>query len=168
MEINIYIANLGKYNDGELVGAWFTAPVNIEDVIEKIELNSENEEYAIHDYESPINIDINEHSTIEDINKLAEQLEELEGTSLYNSINDLIGDWFNNLEELIEHKDDIICYGDCSSMEDVARYYIEETGMFGEIPSHLLNYIDYAAYGRDLEISGNFLITSNGVFELCN
>ncbi len=25
--MRIYIANLGKYNEGELVGAWFTPPV---------------------------------------------------------------------------------------------------------------------------------------------
>ena len=26
-EMRIYIVNLGKYNEGELVGAWFTPPV---------------------------------------------------------------------------------------------------------------------------------------------
>ncbi|MCZ2006540.1 antirestriction protein ArdA, partial [Enterococcus faecium] len=25
-QIRVYIANLGKYNEGELVGAWFTPP----------------------------------------------------------------------------------------------------------------------------------------------
>ena len=27
--MRIYIANLGKYNEGELVGAWFTPPVYV-------------------------------------------------------------------------------------------------------------------------------------------
>ena len=31
-EMRIYIANLGKYNEGELVGAWFTPPVDFEEV----------------------------------------------------------------------------------------------------------------------------------------
>jgi len=26
--MQVYIANLGKYNEGELVGAWFTPPIN--------------------------------------------------------------------------------------------------------------------------------------------
>ncbi|HEX0525186.1 TPA: antirestriction protein ArdA, partial [Streptococcus pyogenes] len=25
-DMQVYIANLGKYNEGELVGAWFTFP----------------------------------------------------------------------------------------------------------------------------------------------
>ena len=49
--MRIYIANLGKYNEGELVGAWFTPPVDFEEVKERIGLNDEYEEYAIHDYE---------------------------------------------------------------------------------------------------------------------
>ena len=46
-EMRIYIANLGKYNEGELVGAWFTPPVDFEEVKERIGLNDEYEEYAI-------------------------------------------------------------------------------------------------------------------------
>ena len=45
-EMRIYIANLGKYNEGELVGAWFTPPVDFEEVKERIGLNDEYEEYA--------------------------------------------------------------------------------------------------------------------------
>ena len=45
----VYIANLGKYNEGYLVGAWFTFPIDEEDVKEKIGLNEQYEEYAIHD-----------------------------------------------------------------------------------------------------------------------
>ena len=37
-EMRIYIANLGKYNEGELVGAWFTPPVDFEEVKERIGL----------------------------------------------------------------------------------------------------------------------------------
>lgn len=49
-------------------------------------------------------------------------------------------------------------------MADVAASLVEE-GMLGEIPAKLVNYIDYEAFGRDLELEGNFLITRNGVFE---
>lgn len=54
--MRIYIANLGKYNEGELVGAWFTPPVDFEEVKERIGLNDEYEEYAIHDYELPFEL----------------------------------------------------------------------------------------------------------------
>ena len=65
-EMRIYIANLGKYNEGELVGAWFTPPVDFEEVKERIGLNDEYEEYAIHDYELPVEID--EYTPIEEVN----------------------------------------------------------------------------------------------------
>ena len=46
-DMAVYIANLGKYNEGYLVGAWFTFPIDEEDVKEKIGLNEQYEEYAI-------------------------------------------------------------------------------------------------------------------------
>ena len=55
--MRVYIANLGKYNEGELVGAWFTPPVDYDEMAERIGLNERYEEYAIHDYELPFEID---------------------------------------------------------------------------------------------------------------
>lgn len=49
-EMRVYIVNLGKYNEGELVGYWFTLPINLDDLKERIGLNREYEEYAIHDW----------------------------------------------------------------------------------------------------------------------
>ena len=54
-DMAVYIANLGKYNEGYLVGAWFTFPIDEEDVKEKIGLNEQYEEYAI--YNIPITVD---------------------------------------------------------------------------------------------------------------
>ena len=69
-------------------------------------------------------------------------------------------------EELCEHEDDIICHSGCDDMADVARYYLEESGQLGELPAHLQNYIDYAAYGRDMELDGTFIVTNHGVYEI--
>ena len=60
--------------------------------------------------------------------------------------------YFGSIEELCEHEDDIICHSGCDDMADVARYYLEESGQLGELPAHLQSYIDYAAYGRDMEL----------------
>ena len=43
-EMRVYIANLGKYNEGELVGAWFTPPVDYDEMAERIGLNGNYEE----------------------------------------------------------------------------------------------------------------------------
>jgi hypothetical protein len=64
-----------------------------------------------------------------------------ESSPIYHEPSEIQGYLFNNLKELLEHQDDIICYSDCEEMEDVARYYIEETGMLVEVPANLQNYI---------------------------
>ncbi|WP_035028274.1 antirestriction protein ArdA [Carnobacterium mobile] len=166
MEMLVYISNLGKYNEGELTGEWFSPPIDMEEVKEKIGLNGEYEEYVIHDYELPFSID--EYTPIHEINQLCAMVEELEGTPLYDELSEIQNMWFTNLEDLFDHRDDIICYSDCESMEDVAAFYVEETGKLGEVPSNIQSYIDYKALGRDMEIEGNFLVTSHGIFEYLN
>lgn len=132
-EMRIYIANLGKYNEGELVGAWFTPPVDFEEVKERIGLNDEYEEYAIHDYELPFEID--EYTPIEEINRLCEMVEDLP-EYIQEELSELQS-YFGSIEELCEHEDDIICHSGCDDMADVARYYLEESGQLGELPAHL-------------------------------
>ena len=114
-EMRIYIANLGKYNEGELVGAWFTPPVDFEEVKERIGLNDEYEEYAIHDYELPFEID--EYTPIEEVNRLCEMVEDLP-EYIQEELSELQS-YFGSIEELCEHEDDIIChsgYGGCGSL----------------------------------------------------
>ena len=75
-DMAVYIANLGKYNEGCLVGAWFTFPIDEEDVKEKIGLNEQYEEYAIHDTDN-FPIAIGEYVSIEELNEMYEMIEEL-------------------------------------------------------------------------------------------
>lgn len=58
--LKIYIANLGKYNEGELVGKWVELPCeDLDEVLKEIEVvdGTAYEEYAIHDYESDMEQD---------------------------------------------------------------------------------------------------------------
>ncbi|MBS4534085.1 antirestriction protein ArdA [Clostridium sp. D2Q-14] len=161
-DMQVYIANLGKYNEGELVGAWFKFPIDFEEVKEKIGLNNEYKEFAIHDYELPF--EIGEYMSISELNRLWEIVSELP-EELQAELSALQSH-FGSIEELSEHQDDIIIHSDCDDMSDVARYYIEETGALGEVPANLKNYIDYESYGRDLEIEGTFISTNHGIFEI--
>lgn len=161
-DMQVYIANLGKYNEGELVGAWFKLPVDFEEVKEKIGLDDEYEEYSIHDYELPFDID--EYTPLEELNRLYELVCDLP-EDLQSELSALLTH-FSSIEELSEHQDDIILHSGCDDMADVARYYIEETGMLGEVPANLQNYIDYESFGHDLELSGTFIHTSRGIFEI--
>lgn len=98
MEMQVYIANLGKYNEGELVGAWFTPPIDYEEIKECIGLNGENEEYAIHDYKLPFEIneytsisEINGYTSISEINRLCEFMMELEDSPILDEIKEIQG-----------------------------------------------------------------------------
>lgn len=159
-EMRVYIANLGKYNEGELIGNWFTPPVDYDEMAERIGLNDQYEEYAIHDYELPF--DIERYTSIEEINIKCAMVAELEYT-LCEVVGDLLCR-FCNVEELCEHKDDIIQYP-CDNIVDVAYHLIDECGFLGEIPDRLSNYIDYEAFARDIDLEGCFIETRYGVFE---
>ena len=75
-DMQVYIANLGKYNEGELVGDWFSFPLDEEVIAERIGLNAEYEEYAIHDTDN-FPMEISEYISISELNRIYEQLEEL-------------------------------------------------------------------------------------------
>ena len=159
-EMRVYVANLGKYNEGELVGDWFEPPIDYDEMAERIGLNEFYEEYAIHDYELPFEID--EYTPIEEVNRLCEMVEDLP-EYIQDNLRELQG-YFSSIEDLCDHQDDIIYYPGCEDMADVARQMVEEG--YISVPDHLIYYFDYEAYGRDLSIEGTFVETRNGVFEI--
>ena len=71
--------------------------------------------------------------------------------------------WFPSFTEFIDHKDQIRCYP-VQDGEALARYLVQEVQLFGEVHPDLLNHIDYAAIGRELENSEHYLFTDNGIF----
>lgn len=78
--INLYVANLGKYNEGILKGAWITLPATNEEIetflAEEVGINEYYEEYAIHDFECDVEgVEIREYSNISNLNEIAEILD---------------------------------------------------------------------------------------------
>ena len=97
------------------------------------------------------------------MNRLCAMVEELD-YPLNEVIDDLLCQ-FCSIEELYDHKDDIIQYPGCDDMVDVAYHLIDECEALGEIPDRLKHYIDYEAFARDLDLEGCFVETRYGVFE---
>jgi len=155
MEIKIYIANLGKYNEGFLVGDWFTLPItDWAEVVEKIGLNEQYEEWAIHDYEAPF--EISEYDSIQRLNEIAAALAEI------NEDEDVIRALFSRLkrDEALEklRSGEYRVYHDCDDMGDVAYQIYEESGQLAEIEKIISSsYINWDAVGRDMEIEGTFI-----------
>lgn len=162
--LKIYLTNLGKYNEGYLIGEWVTLPVDddeLEEVKERIGINEYYEEWFITDYESDIDgVEVNEYSDIYELNEMAEILEGLDESD--KEIIEAIMSEGYTINEAINKKDYVMVYYGCDDMEDVAMEYCEECGILDGIPEHLRSYFDFAAYGQDMYFEGHFVFTNNG------
>ena len=168
--LRIYLTNLGKYNEGMLVGEWVDLPVSeeeLEKVFNRIGINDEYEEYFITDYESDIDgVKVGEYENIDDLIELAEALEDLDSEE-ENVLSVMLEDGCTFEEALEKIKDrDYMVYYNCDSMEDVAYQVVEESGLLDGVPEKVARYFNYEAYGRDLEIEGTFYQINNAYIEI--
>ena len=168
-----FITNLGKYNEGELVGEWVRFPTTadeIKKVFERIGIGQTDEfgcvyeEWFVTDYDCYVDglyDKLGEYVSLDELNYLASRLDEMT-PSEYEQFQAAIemGDHTRSLEDLINLTYNLDCYDVYPGIhdhDDLGRYYIEELGAM-EIPSYLESYFDYEAYGRDvaLEEGGEF------------
>ena len=101
--LKIFITNLGKYNEGELIGEWLDLPATedeIDELMERIGIGEEYEEVFITDYESDLNIKVGEYDNIEALNEMADEIASLDEWEL------------ETLEALLTYFDDVssICF----------------------------------------------------------
>lgn len=162
--LKIYVTNLGKYNEGYLVGKWLELPATeeqIENTLEAIGISEEYEEYFITDYETDLNgLKVDEYDNIDELNEIAETLEDLDEYEA-EVVDAIMGEGYT-LEEALEKKDDIYYFDNCSTMAEVAEQYAEETGLLDSIPENLRYYFDFEAFGRDMSFEGHFVFTDKG------
>ncbi len=165
LEMKGFITNLGKYNEGELVGKWIDFPIDEDDFQDELESigvkeNTMYEEWFITDYDCSL-FDMydafGEYPSIDDINEVAEALEDNE-------------DEFTALLEVCSYEDALgylesenYTFYKGMTLEDVAYELVEECYNLPEIAQR---YFDYAAFARDLRFDG-YAETSSGVICLC-
>ncbi|WP_455909824.1 antirestriction protein ArdA [Dysosmobacter welbionis] len=168
-----FITNLGKYNEGELVGEWVKFPTTAEEmkkvfdrigIGQKDEFGQPYEEWFITDYDCYVGAlydKLGEYENLDELNYLAAKLEEM-GQGEYAQFQAAmeVGNHSGSLQEIINLTDNLDCYDLYPSIQDyddLGRYYIEELDAM-QVPEHLRNYIDYEAYGRDVAMdeSGDF------------
>ena len=165
MMMNIYLTNLGKYNEGELVGEWVKLPVSDEElqkVFKRIGINEEYEEYFITDYECYF-YEIGEYENIDTLNEIAEKIDNLDEEQ-EQVVKVLMSECGYDLDGAIEKAEsgDYRFYTDCDDMTDIAYVVVEECGYLDNVPENVARYFDYEAYGRDLDIEGSFHFLDNG------
>ena len=155
-EVNIFLTNLGKYNEGELVGEWVELPVDdFQPILDRIGINDEYEEWFITDYEAPF--EINEYDNIEELNDIAREIQDFDSTQLevLNAYKEHGYDMRDAIDKVIDN-DYIYLEGDTE--EDLAYSYIDMAGSFEDAVSKedKQYYFDYEAYGRDLVLGGDY------------
>ena len=168
-----FITNLGKYNEGALVGEWVKFPTTAEElkkVFERIGIGAKDdfgqtyEEWFITDYDCYVDglYDLlGEYANLDELNYLASKLDDMSQDEYERFQAAMeIGDHTGSIQELINLTENLDCYDiypDIHDHDDLGRYYIEELDAM-QVPEHLRNYIDYEAYGRDvaLEEGGEF------------
>lgn len=168
-----FITNLGKYNEGELVGEWVkfpTTPEKLQEVFERIGIGSADdfgnpyEEWFITDYDCYVDglyDKLSEYENLDELNYLASKLDEMDQGE-YEQFQAAmeIGGHSGSVQEIINLTDNLDCYDvypGIHDYDDLGRYYIDELDAM-QVPEHLRNYIDYEAYGRDvaLDEGGDF------------
>jgi len=168
-----FITNLGKYNEGALVGEWVKFPTTAEElkkVFERIWIGAKDdfgqtyEEWFNTDYDCYVDglYDLlGEYANLDELNYLASKLDDMSQDEYERFQAAMeIGDHTGSIQEFINLTENLDCYDiypDIHDHDDLGRYYIEELDAM-QVPEHLRNYIDYEAYGRDiaLEESGQF------------
>ena len=165
VEIKGYITNLGKYNEGELIGEYITFPIDadeLKEVFKRIGINERYEEYFFTDWDCEVNLNLGEYVSIKDMNELAEKLSDWDA-DLLAAVCEI---W--NLDEALEHTpDDYILMSDVRTDSDLGYYWIEESGCYDlSNLGNLAHYIDYEAFGRDVRFESNGGFTDYGWIEL--
>ena len=172
-----FITNLGKYNEGELVGEWVKFPTTAEElkeVFKRIEIGQKDdfgqpyEEWFITDYDCYVDglySKLGEYENLDELNYLASKLDEMSESEYAQFQAGMeMGDHCGSLQEIINLTENLDCYEvypDIHDYDDLGRYYIEELDVM-QVPEHLQNYIDYEAYGRDVALEENGTFTDQG------
>lgn len=149
--INAYVVNLGNY-----MGRWMSLPMDEDQLQNEIKsLGNVGGDYDVHDYETDFTGIYPELSkmSVHSMNDLANKLQEMD--EYEQKTFEILVESIGNIEEAFERMEsqNFIMLMDIENEEDLGRAFVEDLGGL-EVPSHLENYVDYEAIGRDLSFSG--------------
>ena len=155
--------NQGKYNEDRLVGAPLKFPTTteaVQNLLKQIGIDGiRYEEIFIASYDGPmpqLHKHLGEYESIDELNHLACLLSELNEYELevFEAVMDS-GEYTGSVKDLInlaQNLDSYNFYSDIHTEEELGRMYIQELEAV-PVPEHLIDYIDYEAYGRDVRIN---------------
>lgn len=169
-----FITNLGEYTEGIFNGKWVGFPLTAEEmqhVLESIDIGKKRdgvvyEEYFITDFEDHVGAQsigniAGEYPSLNELNYLAKQIDELDegGLSVFMAVMEV--DSFSSIKDLInltENLDNYFLQPDIEDEFDLGKAVAENY----EIPDGLENYIDYEGLGRDANMNDAGSFTTYG------
>ena len=160
-----YITNLGKYNEGRLVGETLKFPATTEEVqalLKRIGVDGVRyEEFFITSFDGDVlglYDYLTEYENLDELNHLACLLSELDKSDLEKFEAAVAsGEHTSGVGDLINLVENLDCYDfyiGVSDDETLGRIYAEDMELIN-IPENLRDYFDYEAYGRDACIHEN-------------
>lgn len=172
--LSAYITNLGKYNEGQLVGKWHEFPTTPEEIAKTFrEIGIDGiryEEFFMTDYETSVSgiYDcLPEYASVDELNYLASKLEDLGNYELevFEAAVES-GEYSGGVQDLINLTDNLDCFDYLKGMEndyDLGYYWVEESGCYDtKNLGSLSSYIDYERFGRDISLDESGTFTAQG------
>lgn len=178
--LEVFVTNLGKYNEGSLVGEWVKLPTTedkMKEVFERIGIGRDDgtghvyEEWFITDYDCSIHGVsklLGEYENLDALNYFASRLNEMSVAEQeqFVAIMDSGCDEVTDLTSLINLTYNLDRYDfipGIKDYDDLGRMYFEESGAnedgrFGSF----VDYIDFAQYGEDCAINEDGRLTDQG------
>jgi len=153
-KLSIAIEDWGLYNNGILACKWWEYDIDINEVREyymnlRKKYNIEpyyDLELFCADWENDFLNQVSENANIQKVFNIYNKLDidniDLDALEFLTSYQNI------NIEEALENLEDIEVY-EVSSFSALAEQFVDD-GLFGDVPSNLINYLDYDAIGRDL------------------
>lgn len=180
----IYVASLADYNAGILHGRWIDATLGVEHIHAEVaamlresrypsvtmpcpdcaaddnanECNTchgartvpSAEEWAIHDTDGFCGVKLSEWEDLANVADLADAIEEY---------GEAFATWFANesgdMDSIDTSRFRGAYLGHFDSLEDYAREYLADTGMFDNVNDVIQQYFDFEAFARDMRLDGS-------------
>ena len=154
MELELFINEVNEWVD--------ILDCDFEELKEKLQKDT----CYITDVDSDFNYSFEGAISLSELEDLADKINELDNQCAEDEFKALM-EYLGNFEEAYStwEAGKFSYYPDVKDREELGQYVVDE-GLWGEIPENLINYIDYEAIGRDIDLNARGCFTENGFIEL--
>lgn len=176
IEVNAWVGNLGKYNEGELVGEWVHFPVDEDEwgeVMKRIDIGAPRwdggvyEEIFFADYDSklPLYDMFGEYPLWKNLNELAEEVEDVDDEDVLLA---MLSEYAVDVQQALDtyKSGEWRFYPGCDDMSDVAAMVCKDDPAYYEAADFMKRHFDFKHYGEELDSLGTFIPCESGYVEI--